>query len=877
MPDTPHQPVHLKDYRPPACLVDTVLLRFRLDDRETLVDATLNCRRNPAAATDEPLVLHGRDLEILDLTVDKQPVAPDSLRCGDGKYILHDLPPAFELHCRTRLRPGDNTSLEGLYRSGSMFCTQCEAEGFRKITLFPDRPDVLARYTTVIDAPGALPVLLANGNRIETGELENGRHYAVWQDPYPKPSYLFALVAGDLDVLEDRFTTASGREVRLEIYSHRQHMDKCGHAMASLKQAMRWDEETFGLEYDLDRYMIVAVDDFNMGAMENKGLNIFNAKYVLCRPDTATDTDYEAVAAVIAHEYFHNWTGNRVTCRDWFQLSLKEGLTVFRDQQFSADLLSGPVQRITDVQVLRASQFKEDSGPLAHPVRPQSYIEINNFYTVTVYEKGAEIIRMLHTLLGKDLFRQGLRRYLADHDGGAATTDDFVAAMEAVSGRDLGQFRLWYDQAGTPNLACASEWNRAEQTLTLVFRQSTPPTPGQPDKAPQHIPVAMALLDDDGGELPLAIAGEETAPRQRVLELTGAEQSFTITGIRRRPVVSLLRDFSAPVRLDWQVSAEDRCFLFRHDPDPFNRWEAGQQLAATLLLDRIAGHADEEGTALFLEAFAHNLADPAIGDDNFRAQLLTLPSEEFLADRMTIIDPEAIHRVREEMRRAIASACTTMLRHAYESRNVESPYRYCREEAGRRRLKNLALAYLCSDDNDVELCACYRQFTDADNMTDAFAALHILSRSDNPWRQQALDFFAGRWRKEALVMDKWLALQASAPLPKTLDIVRRLLDDPAFSLRNPNRVRALIGSFAHANPVCFHGADGRGYQFVAEQILALDPVNPQIASRLATCFSRWRRFTPFRQELMGRQLERIAATPSLSRDTFEVVSKTLAP
>jgi aminopeptidase N len=874
------EPIRLADYRPPDWLVDEVELDFRLGEAGTEVAARLALRRNPAAGDGpRPLVLDGQELELLGLAVDGEALGANRYTVGEEQLTIEGLPAACTLETRVRIHPERNTALEGLYVSNGNFCTQCEPEGFRKITYFLDRPDVMARYRVRIEAERARwPVLLANGNRVAAGPLEGGRHFAVWEDPFPKPTYLFALVAGRLARLADSFTTRSGREVALEIWTEPQEVDKCDHAMASLKRSMRWDEERFGLEYDLDVFMIVAVSDFNFGAMENKGLNIFNTKFVLARPETATDTDYLQIEAVIAHEYFHNWTGNRVTCRDWFQLSLKEGLTVFRDQEFTSDLHSRAVKRISDVRRLRATQFLEDAGPLAHPVRPESYVEINNFYTTTVYEKGAEVIRMLHTLIGEDAFQRGMRLYFERHDRQAVTCEDFVAAMEAASGRDLAQFRRWYSQAGTPRLTVEGGYDARARTYFLSVAQSTPPTPGQGDKEPLHIPLAMALLDPAGREVPLKLDGEP-APvgSSRVLELKSARERFTFTDVDAPPTPSLLRGFSAPVVLESDADAGRLRFLMAHDGDPFVRWEAGQSYALQLMLQLIERH--RAGGALTLddglaEAFAATLEDDRL-EPAFVAQALSLPSEGYVGQQMAEIDVDRVHAVREFLRMALGARLAERLRTAYRTLESREPYSFEAAQAGRRALRNLALGYLMAAGDADGKAACLAQYAAADNMTDTIAALGLLAESDLPERQDALTGFYERWQGDALVVDKWFSLQAMAQRPDAVAVVRALLDHAAFTLANPNRVRSLLGAFALGNPTGFHQRDGAGYALIADQVLALDGRNPQVASRLAQSFGRWRRYDPARQGLMRGQLERILARPELSRDLYEIASKSL--
>ena len=877
--DAQPKTILLKDYRPPAYVIENVALGVDLFEERARVCSHLVCRRNAPAPHDAPLVLQGRNLTLKSVALDGVALGPDRYRLDDETLTIPMVPERFVLTVETELYPQNNTSLDGLYRSSSNFCTQCEAEGFRKITYFLDRPDVLARYDVTISAEQErYPVLLANGNRVEAGVLPEGRHYARWQDPFPKPSYLFAMVAGDLVKIGDTFTTCSGRQVALEIYVQPHNRDKCDHAMASLKKAMQWDEETFGLEYDLDQYMIVAVDDFNMGAMENKGLNVFNSKYVLARPDTATDADYEGIEAVIAHEYFHNWTGNRVTCRDWFQLSLKEGLTVFRDQQFTADQVSAPVKRIHDVRLLRTVQFPEDNGPMAHPVRPDSFMEINNFYTVTIYEKGAEIIRMLHTLLGEELFRQGLALYLTRHDGQAATTDDFVQAMGEVSFRDLTQFKRWYTQAGTPRLMVQGEYDGQAQTYTLTLGQTTPPTPGQPEKEPLHIPVAIALLDGQGGEMSLVCPERQAEAERGLFELRGAEESIRFSAVAEQPRLSILRNFSAPLKVDYACEEEELLFLFRHDQDPFNRWEAGQCLASRLLLGLVEDFRENRSLALdqrFVAACARLLGEEGGGDKAFLTLLLTLPSEEYLAEQMAVVDVEAIHAARTFARQTLAQALRPLWEQAYAENRVTGLYRYEPRLAGQRALRNLCLAYLVSLEDDAAVQLALAQFHGADNMTDQMGAFAALAHSARPERQQIIGDFYQRWQGDSLVLDKWFAVQATAPLPETLAEVQALMHHPAFQLKNPNKVRALVGSFAAGNPLCFHDLSGSGYAFLAEQILTLDSLNPQIAARLAARLGRGARYDATRRTLMRTQLERILAEKNLSRDVYEVVSKSL--
>ncbi|MBX6323332.1 MAG: aminopeptidase N [Rhodospirillaceae bacterium] len=884
MPDTttPAAPkvVRRQDYAPPAFLVDRIDLDFDLGEEEARVGARLAVRRNPAApAGDGALALDGEGPELRAVRLDGRPLRPSEYRLEAARLVLPQVPAQFVLETEVAIRPQDNTALSGLYKSDGIFCTQCEAEGFRRITYFPDRPDVMARYTATIRAERArYPVLLANGNPVASGDLGGGRHFVRWEDPFPKPSYLFALVAGDLACLEDVFVTRSGRRVALRIYSHRADIAKCGHAMASLKKAMRWDEEVYGLEYDLDIFMIVAVGDFNFGAMENKGLNIFNTKYILAAPETATDQDHANVESVVAHEYFHNWTGNRITCRDWFQLSLKEGLTVFREQQFTADVQSAAVTRINEVRQLRARQFPEDAGPMAHPVRPDSYITIDNFYTPTVYEKGAEVIRMMRTLLGPDLYRKGMDLYVQRHDGQAVTCDDFVAAMEAASGMDLGRFRLWYSQAGTPELSADIAWDEAGRALTLTVEQRVPPTPGQPDKEPMPMPLAVGLIDRDGQELAVQLAGEPipNAGGTRVLLLSEARQSFTFVNLPTRPAVSLLRGFSAPVKLRVERSDEELQHLMAHDTDPVARWDAGQDYALKTILrlvaDRRAGRPLELGPGL-VTAFAQTLND--VADKAFAALALTLPGEEYVGEHMAVVDVDGIHEAREFVRARLGATLAERWRRVYEDCRDDGPYRFTPEAVGRRSLKNLALGYLLAAGHPDGQGLCLQQLARGANMTDSLAALANLDRVDATARAEALNAFYDRWRQEALVLDKWFAAQATYALPDTLDRVEALLAHPAFDYRNPNKVYALIGAFAGGNPVAFHRHDGRGYRFLADQVLKIDPLNPQVAARILGPLIRWRRHDESRQALMRAELERIVRAPGVSKNVYEIAAKGL--
>ena len=870
MPET----IRRADYAPPAFLVDTVELDFALDPAETLVRARLALRRNAPG----PLRLDGDGLTLLDAALDGAPLPEARLAFGaDGSLTILDPPERGVLETRVRISPAANTALSGLYTSGGNYYTQCEAEGFRRITFFPDRPDVMARFAVTLTADrAAVPVLLSNGNPAGAGLLPDGRHWARWEDPHPKPSYLFALVAGDLVAVRDSFTTRSGRAVALNIWVRAGDETRCGHAMDSLIRSMRWDEAVYGLEYDLDVFNIAAVADFNMGAMENKGLNVFNTKYVLASAETATDGDWQGIETVIAHEYFHNWTGNRVTCRDWFQLSLKEGLTVFRDQEFSADQGSRAVKRIRDVRGLRAAQFPEDAGPMAHPVRPDSYIEIDNFYTPTVYQKGAEVVRLIHTRIGAEAFRRGMDRYIAGCDNQAVTIEDFTGAMQAASGADLTPFMGWYDQAGTPELTASDSYDPAARRWTLTLSQRTPPTPGQPEKRPLPIPVAMGLLGADGAPLATRLEGENAAAEgTRLLLLEGESQSFTFEDVPAPPIPSLLRGFSAPVRLKG-VGRDRLRFLAVHDTDPFVRWDSGQQYAAAHMLDLIA--AQQRGDALgFDSALAEaalNTLSAAEADPAFAAEALALPGEGFLADQMEIADPAAIHAVRQHLRREIGSRCAEALRAAHAALAETGPYRIDGRSIGRRALRNACLGYLAAAGAEGMALAA-AQYRAATNMTDQLAALFLLADAPGAEREAALADFHARFRADDLVLDKWFSIQAMSARPETLAEVRLLYTHPDFDLRNPNRARALIGAFASGNPVRFHDPSGEGYRFLADAVIALDPLNGATAARLIGPLGQWRRQAPGRAALMRRELQRVLDTERLSKGTFEKASKAL--
>jgi aminopeptidase N len=872
------QPIRLKDYRPPTWLVETVHLDFSLHPTATKVRATLALKPNPQSAA-APLVFDGDGLSLVSLKLDGTMLPVESyLATPDSLTIPQPPNGPFTLEIETLVDPTANTQLSGLYRSSGTYCTQCEAEGFRRITYFPDRPDVMAVYSTRIEADKAeAPILLSNGNLIESGDLPGGRHFAVWRDPHPKPSYLFALVGGNLGCVEDRFRTMSGRDVTLRIYVEPGKEDRCGYAMDALKRSMRWDEQAFGREYDLDIFMIVAVSDFNMGAMENKGLNVFNDKYVLASGNTATDGDFAGIEAVIAHEYFHNWTGNRITCRDWFQLCLKEGLTVFRDQEFSSDMRSRPVKRIADVRGLRGAQFVEDSGPLAHPVRPELYKEINNFYTSTVYEKGAEVVRMVQTLIGRQKFRAGMDLYFARHDGQAATVEQFIQCFADASGRDMTQFMRWYSQAGTPEVTVNGRYDLARKIYALECKQVVPPTPGQPTKEPMAIPLELGLVAKDGRDLPLSLSNGETIERG-VLLLTEPTHTFEFTGIGERPVLSINRGFSAPIKLVTDLDADDLDFLAAHDADAFNRWQALQTSSMRLLIDNVAAlHAGKSPRIddKLIAALAAILDDQAL-EPAFVALALVPPGEGDIAREIgRDIDPDAIFRARASLRAAVGDQLGAALAVTYDRMAVAGCYSPDAASAGRRALRNVALDLLAATGSAEAIARAVRQYDTADNMTDRMAALATLSLHAGRQRDRALADFYTRYAANALVVDKWFSLQAMIPQPDALEKVRALTAHPAFSLANPNRIRALIGAFAQANATQFNRADGSGYDFVADNVLALDPKNPQISARLATAFRTWRTLEAGRRAKAQAALERINAAPNLSRDLSDIVERAL--
>ncbi|MEX6232463.1 aminopeptidase N [Providencia hangzhouensis] len=865
------QAKYRQDYQAPDYTITEIDLDFNLDPVKTVVTAISKVKRlNSQSST---LELNGEDLSLVSIEVDGK--AWKNYKESEGKLIIESLPESFTLRIVNEISPEKNTALEGLYVSGEALCTQCEAEGFRHITYYQDRPDVLARYTTTITADKSrYPYLLSNGNRIAEGELEDGRHWVKWEDPFPKPSYLFALVAGDFDVLKDTFVTRSGREVALELFVDKGNLDRAPWAMQSLKNAMKWDEERFGLEYDLDIYMIVAVDFFNMGAMENKGLNVFNSKYVLAKSETATDKDYLNIESVIGHEYFHNWTGNRITCRDWFQLSLKEGLTVFRDQEFSSDLGSRSVNRINNVKVMRSAQFAEDASPMAHPIRPDKVIEMNNFYTLTVYEKGSEVIRMIHTLLGEEMFQAGIQLYVHRHDGSAATCDDFVQAMEDASNVDLSLFRRWYSQSGTPVLTVRDEYSPEKQQYTLHVSQMTPATADQAEKLPLHIPLDIELYDEQGGIITLKRDGSVV---NSVLNITQETQTFVFDEVTSRPVPSLLREFSAPVKLDYNYTDEQLAFLMQHASNEFARWDAAQQLINNYVKINVAHYQNGETLVLpepVVDAFRGVLLSDSI-DPALVALILTLPSENELAELFTVIDPVAIHEVVNFIHHHLAVEMHDELLTVYRSINIDG-YRVDHQDIAKRSLRNICLQYLAAgDDSELANKLVLEQYQSADNMTDSLAALTAANESQLACKEQLMADFDERWHHDGLVMDKWFTLQGANPAKEALANVRALLNHRSFSMSNPNRVRSLVGAFTAGNPVNFHAKDSSGYQFLYEILVDLNTRNPQVASRLIEPLIRLKRYDEQRQAQMRKVLEQLKALDNLSGDLFEKITKAL--
>ncbi|MGL6314921.1 aminopeptidase N [Vibrio sp. WXL103] len=861
------QPVakYRKDYQSPSHATSDIELYFDLHDNHTLVTATSKVKQLKQSTT---LELDGEQLELKSIKVDGQDWTDYQL--VEGGLHIHQLPEQFELTVVTEIDPEGNTALEGLYKSGGAFCTQCEAEGFRRITYYQDRPDVLARFTTTVEADKSqYPHLLSNGNRIDAGLASDGRHWVKWQDPHPKPAYLFALVAGDFDVLTDQYTTRSGREVALEIFVDKGNLNRAEHAMTSLVNSMKWDEDRFDLEYDLDIYMIVAVDFFNMGAMENKGLNVFNSKYVLANDQTATDSDYLGIEAVIGHEYFHNWTGNRVTCQDWFQLSLKEGLTVFRDQEFSSDLGSRAVNRINNVRIIRGPQFAEDSSPMSHPIRPEKVIEMNNFYTLTVYEKGSEVIRMMHTLLGEDGFQKGMKLYFERHDGTAATCENFVAAMEDASGVDLSQFRLWYSQSGTPELTVSGDYDPSQQTFTLTVEQSTEPTQDQEEKSPLHIPLDIELYKYTGEVVSLISNGQAVS---NVLNVTEAKQTFVFEQVTEQPVISLLREFSAPVKLNFDYSDDELIFLMRHATNAFARWDAGQMLLAKYIKQYVdQGVSKVELPEAVIDAFRGALLDASL-EPAFIAEMLTLPSANEVAGWYKQVDVDAISAVLKAIKVALSRALIDELSATYYSL-TQSGYSIDHAQMGQRALRNVCLSFLAYNEGGNQLVE--KQYRDSNNMTDTMAAMTAANMAQLACRERLMQDYSDKWQHDGLVMDKWFALQGTNPASNALEVIRQTMSHPAFSLKNPNRIRSLIGAFLNNNPVQFHAKSGEGYAFAGEILRQLNESNPQVASRLLDPLLKYRRYDDGRQQLLKKELETLKSMDNLAKDLFEKVTKAL--
>ncbi|MBO6557036.1 MAG: aminopeptidase N [Pseudomonadales bacterium] len=889
--------IYLKDYKVPPFLIEETNLHVDIHDDVTTVTTTLKVVKNSEAASEDQvhLVLDGsKNLATQSVAIDGRALTDNEYRVDDDELSVFEVPEQFELTTTIQIKPQDNTALEGLYKSGDMYCTQCEAEGFRNITWYLDRPDVMSKYTTTVVADKAsYPILLSNGNDIDRGE-EGDRHWVTWQDPFMKPAYLFALVAGDLQHIEDEFVTMSGRKVKLQIFTEPHNIDKVDYAMLSLKNSMKWDEEVYGREYDLDIFMIVAVESFNMGAMENKGLNIFNTSCVLAHPETTTDAAYQRVESVVGHEYFHNWSGNRVTCRDWFQLSLKEGFTVLRDQQFSADMGSPTVCRVNDVAVLRSAQFPEDAGPMAHPIRPDSFIEINNFYTATVYEKGAEVVGMIRTLLGPERFRVGTDLYFDRHDGQAVTTEDFVKAMEDANGVDFTQFRTWYRQAGTPVLDVTGAYDQSAKTFTLNVKQSCPATPGQDQKDPYHMPLKVGLLDEEGNDIRFPVLGldvssvDEASGFSAILNLTQAEQEFVFRGIESKPTPSLLRGFSAPVKLSYEYSREELRFLMSHDSDGFNRWEAGQRLALDVIQEIVGQiEAGEEVTVdeHLMAAFDANLTQALEGDKDpnldkaMIAHMLVLPATSYLIEMSEVANVDAIHQAREAVRTAIAKKLSGLLLSVYKLNQKDVPYQAQAQQIAERALKNVALGYLMQPEDTEMVNLCVDQYESATNMTDRSAALRALvgsaAEAAQEPKEKALNDFYNRFQHEALVIDQWFAIQATCSLPGTLERVKALMEHDAFDIKVPNRMRGLVAQFAMNNIVNFHEASGGGYEFLADRVIELNGINPQMAARILSPLTRWRKYDEERQALMKEQLQRILEVEGISPDVYEIVTKSL--
>ncbi|MDG3088090.1 aminopeptidase N [Vibrio hannami] len=861
------QAKYRKDYQSPSHTITQIDLTFDLHDKNTVVTAISKVKQLKESTT---LDLDGEQLKLLSVKVDGKEW--DKFEEAEGKLSISELPEEFELQIETEINPEDNTALEGLYKSGGAYCTQCEAEGFRRITYYLDRPDVLAVFSsTVIADKSEYPFLLSNGNRVDEGDLDNGRHFVKWQDPHPKPAYLFALVAGDFDVLKDKYVTKSGREVALEIFVDKGNLNRANHAMVSLINSMKWDEERFGLEYDLDIYMIVAVDFFNMGAMENKGLNVFNSKFVLANEETATDTDYLGIEAVIGHEYFHNWTGNRVTCRDWFQLSLKEGLTVFRDQEFSSDLGSRAVNRINNVRIIRGPQFAEDASPMSHPIRPDKVIEMNNFYTLTVYEKGSEVIRMMHTLLGEENFQKGMKLYFERHDGTAATCDDFVAAMQDASGIDLTLFKRWYSQSGTPTLKVVGEYNESDKTFALKVEQATPPTQEQVEKLPLHIPLDIELYAADGTIIELQCNGEKVG---NVLDIKEENKTYIFVNVSEKPVVSLLREFSAPVKLEYDYSDQELMFLMVHAQNDFARWDASQILLAKYIKLNVSNlqsgkpfEFSDDVQDAFRGVLLNDKLEPA-----FVAEVLSLPGANEVAGWFKPVDVDAIDSVLHNIKQAIAQSLADELAASYAVL-AQKDYSINHDAIGKRALRNRCLSYLACLEHGNELV--HAQYKTANNMTDTMAAMSSANQAKLACRGELMEDFSAKWEKDGLVMDKWFALQGTSPVDNALDLVRETMAHPTFSLKNPNRTRSLIGSFLNNNPVNFHAKDGSGYLFAGEILKELNDSNPQVASRLIDPLLKFKNYDEQRQVLMKAELEKLASMENLAKDLYEKVTKAL--
>ena len=874
------QTIYLKDYKVPEYLIDTVDLAFDLNEEETIVTSRMAFRKNPQSnEKTKTLVLTGNNSVLINsISINGVEIEGNRFNVENENLHINNVEDSFIVQIQTIIKPQLNTALEGLYKSSGMFCTQCEAEGFRRITYFLDQPDVMACYTTKIEADKQkYPVLLSNGNKVDSGEVGNGRHWVKWHDPFPKPSYLFALVAGNLLHQDDKFITQSGREVTLQIFVEESNIDKCDHALASLKKSMKWDEQVYGREYDLDIFMIVAVNDFNMGAMENKGLNIFNSACVLAKPETATDADYENIEGIIGHEYFHNWSGNRVTCRDWFQLSLKEGFTVFRDQEFSADMGSRAVKRISDVNVLRTAQFPQDAGPMAHPIRPDSFIDINNFYTVTVYNKGAEVVRMIHHLLGEEKFRLGTDLYFDRYDGQAVTTDDFVQAMEDASGYDLNQFRNWYSQAGTPQLNISGDYDAGQKTYTLNVEQTCPATPGQIEKELFHIPLSMGLIDEEGNSIPLKLAEEPAQRSSQVFDIKHQNTSLVFENIESKPVPSLLRGFSAPVKVAFDYSKDELRFLMSHDSDEFNRWDAGQRLANIIIQELVEDYNEKRPMGVdlhFADAIGLVLNDSS-ADRSLITQAITIPNEILLSDLFATVDTDAIHEAREFLCLTLVKILDMDFSRIYHALNTNESYQFNGESVGRRRLKNQCLAYLMRLNTEEVREIALKQYKSANNMTDALAAVACFANNNCEESEEVVTDFYNKWKHDPLVIDKWFSIQCRSTLPATLDKIIALYNHESFDIKNPNKVRAVIGSLGFGNPSVFHQANGAAYEFYADKIILLNDLNPQMSARLANAFSTWKRYDESRQALIKSALEKILSHKTIAKDVYEVVDKTL--